>query len=262
MSKICPLLSGSTGNSTYISTSKGDILIDAGGSFKSLKSAVSNINCDISNLLAVAVTHEHIDHIKGLKTLLKNTAVPLIASKMTAEALSNHDCIPPETEILLADDGDIDLGDIAVSRFSTSHDCEGSSGYTVTLPDSQKCAVCTDLGIVTDEVRQALSGCRAVLIESNHDISMLKRGPYPPQLKLRIMSDRGHISNAVCAEELPALLKSGTNRFILGHLSQKNNLPMLALSTAKSSLMDIGAVMGKDYIMQVAKPSQNEVVIL
>ncbi len=261
MSKIFPLMSGSTGNSTYIMGSHSSVLVDAGGSFKAIKSAIASIGCDIYSLSAVAVTHEHTDHIKGLKTLLKATNAPLIASKQTLEALIAQNAVPEGTSLLEAS-GAIELGDITLSRFATSHDCIGSSGYTFDLPNGKKCAVCTDLGVVTDEVRVSLLGCDAVLMESNHDVAMLKRGPYPPQLKLRIMSDMGHISNAACAVELPYLLENGTTRFILGHLSQKNNLPMLALSTAKSALMDIGAVCEKDYFLSVAAPSANGVTVL
>ena len=137
----------------------------------------------------------------------------------------------------------------------------GSSGYRFTFSDGKSVAVCTDLGIVTDEVKNSLSGCDTVLIESNHDIDMLKRGPYPPQLKLRILSDNGHLSNNACALTLKELLKGGTVRFILGHLSQHNNLPMLALSTAKQSLLDLGAKCGSDYTLSVAKPCFNEVTL-
>ncbi|MBE6727577.1 MAG: MBL fold metallo-hydrolase [Ruminococcaceae bacterium] len=262
MSRICPLFSGSTGNSTYISTAEGGILIDAGASYKSLCNAVEMAGGNMQELLAVAITHEHIDHIKGLKVLLKNLKIPLIASQKTLEALAAGECIPEKTTVFVADEGEKDFGNIKISRFATSHDCEGSSGYVVTLPDGKRCAVCTDLGVVTDEVRSAITGSKAVLIESNHDVNMLKNGPYPPHLKLRILSDKGHISNAACAVELTQLLQNGTTRFILGHLSQKNNLPMLALSTAKSTLMDIGAAAERDYILSVAKPCGNGVIVL
>lgn len=261
MARICPLFSGSTGNSTYILSDKGGILIDAGASFKSLNEAVENAGGTLDTLRAVAVTHEHTDHIKGLKNLLKKTGVPVIASQKTLETLINADLIPQETQTLCAEDTNEIYG-IGINRFATSHDCLGSSGYVITLSDGKKIAVCTDLGVVTDEVRNSLYGCNAVLIESNHDIEMLKKGPYPPQLKLRIMSDTGHLSNNACATELKELLKNGTTRFILGHISRNNNLPMLALSCSRATLADIGAKDGNDYILTAAKPCFNEVVLL
>ena len=108
------------------------------------------------------------------------------------------------------------------------------------------------MGIVTDSVRQALIGSDLVYIESNHDIKMLKSGPYPPELKLRILSDKGHLSNISCAAELPKLLNTGTTRFILAHLSQQNNLPRLAEAAAVASLGDVGAKRDLDYILKAA----------
>ena len=130
------------------------------------------------------------------------------------------------------------------------------------MPDGRKISVCTDLGIMTDTVRSAIAGSDAVLLESNYDIDMLKKGPYPAELKMRIMSDRGHLSNNACAAELAGLLKSGTTRFILGHLSRNNNTPHLALSSAKNALTSAGAVIGSDCILEVAAPKNNGVTVL
>lgn len=262
MSRICPLFSGSSGNSTYIGTKNGDILIDAGASMKGMTAAVALAGGDIKDILAVAVTHEHIDHIKGLKTLLNKTNAKLIASKDTVETLINLEKVPAKTEIICLDDNIEEICGIQIGRFATSHDCKGSSGYFLNLPDNKKVAVCTDLGIVTDEVRNAICGSDLVLLESNHDVEMLKKGPYSANLKVRILSDQGHISNNVCANELPFLLNSGTKRFILAHLSRQNNTPMLAKSCAESRLMDLSAQNGKDYILTVAKPDSNGVTVI
>lgn len=261
MARLCTLASGSTGNSTYISASGGDILIDAGISCRALLSAISDVGGDITKLRAVAVTHSHADHIKGLKTLLSKVKVPLVASSQTLEYLSAQNIIPADTKVICAENGSIDFGNIALDFFETSHDSTGSGGYVVTLSDARRVAVCTDLGVMTDAVRQKLSGCEAVLIESNHDVEMLKHGPYPAQLKLRILSDKGHLSNNACAAELPALVKSGTTRMILGHLSRENNTPILARSAARATLAAVGAVCDKDYILNVAKPKTPEVTV-
>ncbi len=262
MSRICPLFSGSTGNSTYIGTKNGGILIDAGASMKGIIGALEAVGGDISEILAVAVTHEHIDHIKGLKTILNKTGAKLLASEETLKALADMDKIPSKTDVICLEDKPCEINGIEISRFATSHDCLGSSGYTLNLPDNKKIAVCTDLGIVTDDVRNAVLGSDLVLFESNHDVEMLKRGPYPPYLKVRILSEKGHISNNVCASELPNLLKNGTKRFILGHLSQHNNTPMLAKACAEAALMDLSAINGKDYILTVAKPNNNGVTVI
>ncbi|MBR5473666.1 MAG: MBL fold metallo-hydrolase [Clostridia bacterium] len=254
MARLCTLASGSSGNATYISTNDGDILVDAGVSCKALIKAISEANGDISRLKAVAVTHTHTDHICGLKTFLKTTKIPLIASNTTLETLAQGDIIPEGVKIIVADQGIITLGDMQLDFFATSHDAKGSGGYVVTLPDGRRAAVCTDLGVMTDDIRKKLYGCEALLIESNHDVEMLRRGPYPAQLKLRILSDEGHLSNNACAVELPDLVKSGTSRIVLGHISRENNTPFLAESAATATLAQIGAKKDEDYILQTAKP--------
>ena len=253
MARICTIASGSKGNATYISGPSGDILIDAGVSCKALMSAIEQIG-DLSKLRGVAITHVHDDHVNGLKTFLKKANVPLIASAETLEGLAEKNLIPPNVSTFVADSGIVTLGDIAIDFFATSHDAKGSGGYVVHTGDGRKAAVCTDLGIMTDDIRQKLLGANAVLIESNHDVDMLSRGIYPPHLKLRILSDEGHLSNGACAVELPALLQGGTTRFVLGHLSENNNTPLLAESSAKSTLAQIGAKIGVDYILEIAKP--------
>ncbi len=261
MARFCTLASGSSGNSTYISTTDGDILVDVGLSCKALMSAVDKAGGDVSRLRAVAITHTHTDHICGLKTFLKKTKVPLVASAETLENLTANNFIPEDVKTIAADSGVITFGDIAIDFFATSHDAAGSGGYVVTLPDGRRAAVCTDLGVMTDDIRNKLLGCSVVLLESNHDVEMLRRGSYPAQLKLRILSDEGHLSNNACAVELPSLLKSGTNRIILGHISKENNTPLLALSAARSTLAAFGAKDGVDYILEAAKPKMVGVTV-
>lgn len=261
MARICPLFSGSTGNATLIKDGERALLIDAGASFKSLCEAIADSGTDINNICGVLITHEHEDHIKGLKVLLNKLKIPVYASKETLCALEKAGKLTKDAEVFVAEN-DFCVNDFAVKRFATSHDTEGSSGYTVLLPSEKKVTVCTDLGVVTDEVRNAISGSDVLLFESNHDVAMLKRGPYPPALKLRILSDKGHLSNVACSSELPAFLKSGTTRFILGHLSLHNNFPQIALSAAKAELFSIGAKKDCDYILSAAKPKNNEVTVI
>ena len=262
MSKICPLYSGSTGNSTYIGTKTGGILIDAGASMKGICSALERAGGSLEEIKAIAVTHTHSDHIKGLTTILKRTDIQLIATEGTLKALQEMDKIPSGTKVALIGENHVDVCGIELNSFATSHDCRGSCGYTAILPDGKKVSVCTDLGVVTDSVRSAITGSDVVLLESNHDIDMLKSGPYPPTLKLRILSDSGHISNVACAAELKGLINSGTARFILGHLSRHNNTPLLAKSCAEAALMDIGAINGRDCLLSVAAPTDNGVTVI
>ena len=262
MSRVSSLFSGSTGNCIYIGTENGGMLVDAGASLKGIAEGVARCGGCIDEIKAVAVTHEHIDHVKGLKAVLNKTGAKLIASEKTAWTLCENGLVPPKTDIITVDGKSAEINSSVVSRFATSHDCEGSSGYRISLPDGKSVCICTDLGVVTDEVRACLKGSDLVLIESNHDIDMLKKGPYPPYLKVRILSEKGHISNNACAAELGALLQSGTQRFVLCHLSQKNNIPMLAKKASEASLMDLGAENGKDYLLSVAAPKENGVIVI
>ncbi len=261
MARICPLFSGSTGNSTYIGTEKSGILIDAGASCKGIKECLLKAGADFGDINAVAVTHCHEDHIKGLKTVLKQTGAVLLATETTLEALAFKGLIPQgvKTEII---DGSIAVGDMEISSFPTSHDVAGSCGYSIGFESGKRFSLCTDTGIITPEIASAIKGSDAVLIESNHDIEMLKNGPYPPLLKVRIMSEKGHISNAACASQVGELFKTGTTRFVLGHLSLNNNTKDLALSTSEAVLMDLGAQNGKDYILTVASPKGNGVTVI
>ena len=255
MGKICPLFSGSKGNCTFISADGEGVLIDAGVSCKKILEALGEIAIQKNSIKAIFITHEHSDHIAGLKVLLKTLTVPVYCSEKTAKAL-NH--IYPEINAV-GFENEIKICGMKIRRFNTSHDCDGSSGYRVFLPDGSSAAVCTDTGVLSNEILNTLSGSDAVLIESNHCVTMLQKGPYPPELKQRILSDKGHLSNTDCACAALKLYESGTRRFILAHLSENNNLPSLALSTTQAVFMDKGLKKDTDYILYIAKPSQNEI---
>ncbi len=260
MAKIYPMFSSSKGNSTYIGNASGGVLVDAGVSYKKIFEALCREEIPLSNIKAVLVTHEHNDHIKGLKVLLKKTGALLLASRETVYALEFAGIIDDNTNRVYIDEQiDYEIGEFKINRFATSHDCMGSSGYTVRLSDQQTVAVCTDLGIVTEEVEKALLGADVVMLESNHDPVMLRLGPYTPELKIRVSGDKGHLSNAVSADLLAKLYKGGTRRFILAHLSENNNTPEKAESSARASLFDAGAK-SDDYILYIAPPEKGRVI--
>ncbi|HHW45712.1 MAG TPA: MBL fold metallo-hydrolase [Clostridiales bacterium] len=261
MSRFCTLFSGSTGNCTYIGASGGGILIDAGVSAKRIEKALLEREIDLTTIKAIFVTHEHTDHIKGLRVFASRAKIPVFASDKTVEAMLLRNDVGESIDLRVFEDS-VSVAGMEISRFDTSHDCEGSSGFIVKTPDGRKMAVCTDLGYVSDTVRQSLLGCDLVLLESNHDIMMLQNGPYPYIIKQRILSDSGHLSNVACAAELCGLVRSGTTRIVLGHLSRENNHPELARTTARASLIDGGFKEDIDYILYVAKPSGNKVLVL
>ncbi len=260
MARYCPLFSGSSGNSTYLATAQGGILVDAGVSAKRLQEALETRDIDPRSLCGIFVTHEHTDHIQGLKVFLKRYPVTVYATRGTAQALLEKDALPAQASLCVME-GTVEAAGMKVTSFATSHDSRESCGYRITFPDERVVAVATDMGVMTDTVRQALGGCDLVHIESNHDVRMLENGPYPYMLKRRVLGVGGHLSNDVCASVLPSLLQSGTTRIVLSHLSRENNTPQLALITSQSALTAAGAVRERDYLLAAAAPVGQDAVM-
>lgn len=255
MARFCPLFSSSDGNCVYIGTASGGILIDTGVSAKRIKTALADIGVELSSIGAVFVTHEHIDHVRGLPVLAGGARLSVYSSPGTIEALRGQGFLSRGIEAYPVNGKGVDICGMHVSAFETSHDSVQSVGYIIVTPDDRKIAVATDTGVVTEAMSTALSGCDLVLLESNHDVGMLRNGPYPYPLKRRILSDKGHLSNDLCSEEAGRLLESGTTRFVLGHLSRENNMPGLALETTRCVFTAMGAAEGIDYTLSVAMPA-------
>lgn len=261
MAKICQLFSGSSGNSTYIGCGNGGILVDVGVSAKRMTEALVGIEVDPASLKGIFITHEHTDHVSGLRVFATRHHIPVFGPEGSMMALEESGHLEGVDGYIL-DMPQIAVGDFGVSSFTTSHDTRASCGYRITLPDGQAVAVCTDLGFVSEGVRQGITGCSTVVLESNHDIDMVKTGPYPYHLKERILSRRGHLSNDACAAELPRLIERGTTRLILSHLSRENNVPMLARRTAVAALKEHGMTEQRDYILEVAAPCGNQTMFI
>ena len=250
MARIYPLFSSSKGNSTFIGTEKGGILIDCGVSFKRLSSALDINNIPLSAVQAVFITHEHSDHVAGLKMLTKKTGIPVYGQKRTLQRLCDSDRISPESKVIDMSGAAISCVGNEVRCFNTPHDTIQSCGYRIHTEDGKLCAVCTDLGHITEEVDNALIGCRLVLLEANYDENMLRTGGYPLYLKERILSLNGHLSNNDSGAQARRLVENGTTHILLGHLSQDNNRPYIADKTVESCLS--GLTRGRDYLMGVA----------
>ena len=260
MPKFCPLFSGSKGNSTYVATTDGAILIDAGVSARKICSALDEIGVSPEFIKGIFITHSHSDHIGGLRVFAKKHKIPVYATAKTVAVLKN---IGGFEDITLNElTGDIELAGMRVSHFPTPHDCPGSCGYIISA-DDRKIAVCTDIGKITDDIHNALCGSDLVMLESNHDVLMLESCAfYSYDLKRRILSDNGHLSNNACAGEVVRLAQSGTTRFVLSHLSENTNLPELALETVRTNMSLSGYVEDVDYSLCVASPSSNCVIII
>lgn len=251
MARIYPICSSSKGNCVFIGTSGHGILVDAGCSFRALKNALGLIGTDFSGIEAVFVTHEHSDHVAALEMLIKNTKIPIFATKGTEFSLKEREKIPENAIVYNARDG-YKSAAFEVSCFDTSHDAADSVGYKVKFR-GELFGVCTDTGMVTDSAKTALAGCGTVLLESNHDVDMLRRNPnYSADLKRRILGDKGHLSNDLCAEFAATLVQQGTRHLVLGHLSQENNSPATAINCTKRALKEVGLLAERDYTLHVA----------
>ena len=261
MARFCTLFSGSSGNCTYIGGGRGGLLVDVGVSCRAAMNALAQVGAETSSLAGILITHEHIDHIRGLKVLLKKVKVPVYSAPETLEFLVRGDYLPPDAQLTPLT-APMEIGGMEVVPFETSHDGVAPQGYRITASDGRKIAVATDLGFVSDQVDRALSGCDLVLLESNYDPGMLSCGPYPYYLKKRIMSPKGHLSNEDCAAQLVRLVETGTTRVVLAHLSQENNLPQLAFETAKSELAASGCRLGEVYLLQVASLKEPDPMIV
>lgn len=254
MARFCPLFSGSSGNCIAVGGADSYVLIDAGTSARRVMNALKERGLELSRLAAIFITHEHRDHVSALSVLSRRTGVPVYATAGTlcaagaggfTDGVENAAVCPPEgTEVC----------GIYVKPVPTMHDTLESCCYIITTADGRRVAVATDMGVVTDTVKNAIAGCDLVYIESNHDINMLRRGSYPPYLKERILGSRGHLSNEQCAAAVEYCARSGSARFVLAHLSRENNLPELARSASYKALCGLGLREGRDFSLDVAAP--------
>lgn len=250
--RIISLYSGSTGNSFLITSPVGTLLIDAGKNAKQLCAALASVGVSPDEIGAILVTHEHADHISALPVFLKKHPVPVhipygCAYKLLCDsAVAPHLCMHPpiHTE---------EICGMQVTSFPTPHDSRASVGYRIEIPlegKTLRIGYATDIGYVTREIEKGLTGCDAVILESNHDREMLAYGPYPYQLKQRIASRRGHLSNPESALFATHLCATGTRSLMLAHLSAENNTPEIAYDECFGAIADTGV-----YIC-VADPNQ------
>jgi phosphoribosyl 1,2-cyclic phosphodiesterase len=239
--RICVLGSGSAGNATLVEAPQGWILVDAGFSWRELERRIARTGLNVGRITTVLVTHEHIDHVRGLGSLVRRGA-EVWASPGTLRALGLTG--RPLT-------GPVELLGLTVRPFRIPHDAAEPVGFRFEF-DGLAAALATDLGTITPEVRRALSGTQAVVLESNHDLSLLLGGSYPWHLKLRIMGPRGHLANDEAGKALADLAQDGLKAAMLAHLSRENNRPALALDTVARALANWD---GRLYLTYQDRPS-------
>ena len=235
---ITALYSGSKGNSVLIESANAKILIDAGKSARALCSALCEVGTSIDEIDAIFITHEHRDHISALETLLKHHKIPVHIAEASAKKMLSKGFVDLEETIFLHTPiFSVEIGDMSIKSFPTPHDSECSVGYTIKIGE-KTIGYATDIGFVSEEIRGALTGCESVVIECNHDVEKLMNGPYPYDLKLRIRSNRGHLSNTDCSSFVADLCFVGTKNVLLAHLSEENNDIDLAFDEVWSAIAD------------------------
>ncbi|MGE4276158.1 MAG: MBL fold metallo-hydrolase [Lawsonibacter sp.] len=245
------LASGSSGNAALVSCGSTHILLDAGISARRITSGLKALGVDPAALTAVLVTHEHHDHISGLAVLTKKIRVPVVSSGPTCGQLCYK--IPFVDDLVRRQQPGtgVQLGELWVESFSTSHDAAGSVGYSI-AGDGCRMVLATDLGCITPEVQQAVRGCDLLVCETNHDENWVKSGPYPYHLKARILGDRGHLSNEAGAELAALGVEMGARTVVLAHLSSENNTPAHAREVVCRRLKAMGADPEQDVNLSVA----------
>ncbi|MFC4651913.1 MBL fold metallo-hydrolase [Lactococcus nasutitermitis] len=231
--KYSILASGSTGNSFYVETPQKKILVDAGLSGKKIESLMDEIGRDIHDVDALLITHEHSDHIKGMGVLARKYGMEVYANAETWSEIDGKNMvgkIAPEQKHIFEMGKTLTFGDIDIESFGVSHDAIAPQFYRF-MKDGKSFVLLTDTGYVNDRMRGIIENADGYLMESNHEVEMLRNGPYPWATKQRILSDRGHLSNEDGAEVAFNVLGNQTKRIFLGHLSLHNNIKELAHMT-------------------------------
>ena len=249
--EIRTIASGSSGNCLLVSAGGSHLLVDAGISCRRITAALAGLGLSPEALSGILITHEHTDHISGLATLTKKFHLPVYTAPGTARQLA---CRIPAIEDDLrpvSPGACFDLGPFTVETFPTSHDAAQPMGFTF-ICGGRKAAVVTDLGYVSDDVLDGVIGADLVVCEANHDVDKLRSGPYPYPLKVRILSDRGHLSNEAGAALALQCVEKGTKTVILAHLSAENNTPALARQVVGDFLHRAGIDPDRDILLATA----------
>ncbi len=273
MLKTCALYSGSSGNSIFISSKEkaenfyvggssckvsggACLLVDIGVNGKAIEIAMKEIDESPSEIDGILVTHEHVDHVRGVGVIMRRYNIPLFVNEATWRKMlsAGIGSIDPKLVNIIKSGDSFSIKDLQIQSFATPHDAVESVGFRI-IADNKSISVFTDIGEINNQIIDSVSGSDIIFIESNYDYDMLWGGEYPWHLKKRINGAKGHLSNNDCAKTIGHLLSKGTSRFILSHLSKENNSPEIALKTTIDFLLDAGATIDKDFILQVAKRS-------
>lgn len=234
------LASGSTGNAMVVENDRINLLVDAGLSAKKIEQLMLVRQSNCRHLNGILVTHEHGDHTKGLGVIARKYELPIYANEKTWDELNKQiGEIADDQKVVLHTGDTLDFGSLRVESYAISHDAAEPVGYCF-YSGEQKLSLVTDLGYVSPKVKEKIADSDVLIIESNHDIEMLRIGRYPWNIKRRILSDRGHLSNHAAGEALSELLSKKTKRVYLAHLSRDHNMMDLAKLTVNNILEEYG----------------------
>jgi phosphoribosyl 1,2-cyclic phosphodiesterase len=250
--EICSLYSGSSGNSIYIGSKRTKILVDSGLSGKKIQEGLKSLSIDPREINGIVITHEHDDHIKSAGILSRRFNIPIYANTNTWEAMINSLGDVKKDNIKIFDGySPFEIGDIQVVPYAIPHDAAAPCGYSF-IYGKKKASIATDIGHASDIIKNNIKDSDFILLESNHDVEMLKVGPYPYHLKKRVLSNSGHLSNEDAGNTIVEILNSKIKKVMLGHLSKINNYPELALRTVISVLEMNGIKDGRDIEIDIA----------
>lgn len=250
--RLCSLSSGSSGNCIYVGNDSSGVLVDCGISCKEALSSLKNIGICTSTIKAIVVTHEHTDHIRSVGIISRKLGIPIYSNINTWDRMAaSIGAIKPENIRHFEVGEELEIGGLIIKSYSVPHDAADPVGFCF-YSGSRKVSIATDLGYFSNTVKENISGSDLVLLESNHDIEMLKIGKYPYFLKRRILSDYGHLSNEAAGHAVYELLQTGVREVLLGHLSKENNFPELAYQTVKGILEQKKVKVDKDIKLGLA----------
>ena len=256
MSEFISLYSGSSGNSSVVRCGDHYLIIDMGKGVRTTGAALKSLGLNIADCDGILVTHEHIDHIRGVGVLARKYGMEVYASPGTWAAMADKvGEIPARQRCEFTPDEDFYIDRVNVLPFSIPHDAAQPTGFALSC-GGRKVSVLTDLGHTTKELLTRVEGSDVLLLEANHDVQMLTDGSYPERLKRRILSGKGHLSNDACGRALTELLGIGVPNVYLGHLSEENNVPELAYSTVARMVEDFGAHVGRDVQIRMTYPNR------
>lgn len=248
--------SGSSGNCYFLYTEHDGLLIDVGVGIRTLKKHFKDYGLSLSQVQHVLVTHDHADHIKSVGSISYDYQLPVYATAEVHEGIDRNYCVQRKVNAdmrhILEPNVTIQMGEFSVTPFTVPHDSSDNVGYFIEAGQTTFCII-TDAGKVTEEMAQFIYRAQYLVIEANHDVEMLQQGPYPQHLKVRIMSDTGHLSNKDCAEAIANNMTEQLRYVWLCHLSEENNHPELARKTVEATLRSYGIIVGKDIQLEVLR---------